>query len=136
MARQTMPAVDNGRLDTQALLQVLTSVKKGDFSARLPAGWTGIDGKIADTLNEIIDPMADSTTEMERVSRVVGKEGRLTQRAAVPAAGGGWRSRVNAVNHLIEDLVRPTSEMARVIGAVAKGDLTQKPCLIPSGQPP
>ncbi|HEY6366130.1 MAG TPA: HAMP domain-containing protein, partial [Candidatus Binatia bacterium] len=130
-----MSAIDNGGLDTQALLRVLTSVKKGDFSTRLPAGWTGIDGKIADTLNEIIDLMADTTTEMERVSRVVGKEGRLTQRATAPAAGGAWRSRVNAVNHLIEDLVRPTSEMARVIGAVAKGDLTQTVALEAEGQP-
>ena len=72
---------------------------------------------------------------MDRVSRVVGKEGRLTQRATPPAAGGAWRSRVNAVNHLIEDLVRPTAEMARVIGGVAKGDLTQTVALEAEGQP-
>jgi len=125
----------NGGVDTEVLLQVLTSVRKGDFSVRLPTGWTGIDGKIADTLNDIIDLLADSATEMERVSRVVGKEGRLTQRATLPAAGGAWRSRVNAVNHLIEDLVRPTTEMARVIGGVAKGDLTQTVALEAEGQP-
>jgi hypothetical protein len=114
-------------VDTHVLLQVLASVKRGDFSVRLPTGWTGIDGKIADTLNDIIDLLAESAKEMERVSRVVGKEGRLSQRAVLPAAGGAWRSRVNAVNHLIEDLVRPTkTEMARVIGGVAKGDLNQR----------
>jgi CheY-like chemotaxis protein/HAMP domain-containing protein/signal transduction histidine kinase len=135
MARQTMSTVDNASLDAQAFLQVLTSVKKGDFSVRLPAGWTGIDGKIADTLNDIIDMMSDNAKEMERVSRVIGKEGRLSQRATLPAAGGAWRSRIHALNHLIEDLVRPTSEMARVIGAVAKGDLTQTVALEAEDQP-
>ena len=79
--------------------------------------------------------MSDSTKEMERVSRVVGKEGRLSQRAVLPGAAGSWRSRVNAVNQLIDDLVRPTTEMARVIGAVAKGDLTQTVALDAEGQP-
>src|SRR6266850_4420742 len=135
MARQMVSMTGNDGVDTQVLLQVLISVKKGDFSARLPTGWTGIGGKVADTLNDIIDLMADNAKEMERVSRVVGKEGRLTQRAVVPAAGGAWRSRINAVNHLIEDLVRPTTEMARVIGGVAKGDLTQTVALEAEGQP-
>jgi len=79
--------------------------------------------------------MAENAEEMERVSRVVGKEGRLSQRAAVPSATGAWRSRIDAVNHLIEDLVRPTSEMARVIGAVAKRDLTQTVALEAESQP-
>jgi HAMP domain-containing protein len=135
MARKTTSEVDEQRLDARALLQVLTAVKKGDFSVRLPSGWTGVDGKIADTLNDIIDLLAESTTEMERVSRVVGKEGRLSQRAVLPNAGGAWKNRINAVNHLIEDLVRPTTEMARVIGAVAKGDLSQTVALEAEGQP-
>src|SRR5499426_4403265 len=135
MARQMVSTTGNGGVDAEVLLQVLTSVKKGDFLVQLPAGWTGIDGKIADTLNDIIDLLADSAKEMERVSRVVGKEGRLSQRAVLPSAGGAWRSRVNAVNHLIEDLVRPTTEMARVIGGVAKGDLTQTVGLEAEGQP-
>src|SRR5215510_8834048 len=135
MARQMVPTTSKGGVDAEVLLQVLTSVKKGDFLVQLPAGWTGIDGKIADTLNDIIDLLADSAKEMERVSRVVGKEGRLSQRAVLPSAGGAWRSRVNAVNHLIEDLVRPTTEMARVIGGVAKGDLTQTVGLEAEGQP-
>jgi HAMP domain-containing protein/signal transduction histidine kinase/DNA-binding response OmpR family regulator len=135
MAKKMVARDETDLLDSKLLLQVLTSVKKGDFSARLPGSWTGMDGKIADTLNDIIEMMSDSTKEMERVSRVVGKEGRLSQRATLPAAAGSWRSRVNAVNHLIDDLVRPTTEMARVIGAVAKGDLTQTVALDAEGQP-
>src|ERR671923_1390118 len=135
MAKDAASGADPDRLDTKALLQVLTAAKKGDFSARLPSGWTGLNGKIADTLNDILEMMADGAKEMERVSRVVGKEGKLSQRATSPAAGGAWRSRVIAVNRLIEDLARPTIEMARVIGAVAKGDLTQTVALEAQGQP-
>jgi hypothetical protein len=49
---------NENRLDSRKLLQVLTAVKRGDFSARLPDDWTGIDGKIADTVNDIIELMA------------------------------------------------------------------------------
>src|SRR5919109_273284 len=136
MAKSTARVAEVGdNLDTKALLAALTAVKKGDFSVRLPGNWTGVNGKIADTLNDIIGMMSDSAREMERVSRVVGKEGKLSERAALPSAAGAWRSRINAVNRLIEDLARPTIEMARVIGAVAKGDLSQTVALEAQGQP-
>lgn len=86
-------AVDGDKLNSKQLLTVLTSIKKGDFSTRLPFGWTGIDGKVADTLNDIIEMMAESTKQFERVNRVVGKEGRISRRAALPAAGGRGRFR-------------------------------------------
>ena len=69
------------------------------------------------------------------MSRVVGREGRLTQRAAVPNVAGGWATIISSVNTLIDDLVRPTTEMARVIGAVAKGDLSQTMALEVDGHP-
>ena len=135
MAMNMASTFNENRLDSRNLLQVLTAVKRGDFSARLPDHWTGIDDKIADTVNDIIELMGDSTAEIERVSRAVGKEGKLSQRAAVPTAKGAWKSRVTAINNLIDDLVRPTAEMARVIGAVSKGDLTQTvswaPAMVP-----
>ena len=135
MPTQKASSADADRLDTDRLLQVLVSVKKGDFSVRLPAGWIGLNGKIADTLNDIIEMIADSAKEFERVSRVVGEEGKLSQRAALPSGGGAWKRRINAINDLIENLVRPTTEMARVIGAVAKGNLTQTVDLEAEGQP-
>jgi HAMP domain-containing protein/CheY-like chemotaxis protein/signal transduction histidine kinase len=122
-------------LDAKLLLGVLTALKKGDFSARMPSDLTGLAGKIADTLNEIIEineQMAEGITE---VSRVVGRDGRLTQRASVPTVSGGWATIVKSVNTLIDDLVRPTTEMARVIGAVAKGDLSQTMALDVDGKP-
>src|SRR5437667_239669 len=68
-------------------------------------------------------------SELGRLSRVVGKEGKLSQRLSFGDAGGFWRDSVESVNSLIEDLVHPTSETARVLGAVAQGDLSQSMAL-------
>jgi HAMP domain-containing protein/CheY-like chemotaxis protein/signal transduction histidine kinase len=122
-------------IDTKLLLKTLMAFKKGDFSARLPTEWTGEAGKIADTLNDIIELNEKTTRELERVSRLVGREGKITQRATVPAASGSWVNLVDSVNVLIDDMARPTSEMARVIGAVANGDLSQRMALDVEGRP-
>src|SRR6202043_4159642 len=95
------------------------------FSARLPEDWTGIAGKIADTFNAVINTNQRMAQELERIGRVVGKEGRITQRASLGDVSNSWAHAIGSVNGLIGDLVHPTSEMARVIGAVAKGDLSQ-----------
>src|SRR2546425_888049 len=115
----------NGHLDTKLLLSTLVAVKNGDFSVRLPVEWTGINGKIADAFNDIIEVNAKMAKELERVSKVVGKEGRLTQRASLGSGSGAWTGMIESVNSLVSDLAQPTNEMARVIGAVARGDLSQ-----------
>jgi hypothetical protein len=72
-------------------LTTLTAVRRGGFSARLPADWTGVAGKIADTLNEIIDTNARLAQELGRVAQVVGREGKVAQLSAVTwrrVAGG------------------------------------------------
>jgi HAMP domain-containing protein/CheY-like chemotaxis protein/signal transduction histidine kinase len=123
------------QLDVKLLLATLMALKKGDFTARMPSDWTGISGKIADTLNDIIETNNKMVEAVTEVSRVVGREGHLTQRASVPGVVGGWGTMINSVNTLIDDLVRPTTEMARVIGAVAKGDLSQTMALEVDGRP-
>jgi HAMP domain-containing protein/CheY-like chemotaxis protein/signal transduction histidine kinase len=122
-------------LDLEQLLSVLRAVRKGDFTARMPASLTGLSGKIADTLNEIAELNQQMAQEFERMGRAVGKEGRITQRATLAGAGGSWAASVSSVNTLIGDLVQPTSEVARVIGAVAKGDLSQTMALEIEGRP-
>jgi len=112
-------------LDPKLLLSILTSVKKGVFSARMPADQIGIAGKIYDAFNDIIEQNEQLTTELGRISEVVGKEGKIAQRATLAHAEGGWRSCISSVNTLITDLAQPTTEIARVIGAVAEGDLSQ-----------
>ncbi len=117
------------------LLVALLRFKEGDFSARLASDFTGIDGKIADVFNEILGVSARRSVEIARVCRVVGKEGKLKQRMNVPGAVGGWADEVVSLNTLIDDLVWPTTEVTRAIGAVAKGDLTQAMALEVDGRP-
>ena len=92
-------------------------------------------GKIADTLNDVIEQNERMARELERLSRVVGKEGKIAQRANPGGFDGSWGTAIESVNSLIDDLVQPTSEMARVIGAVAKGDLSQTMSLELDGRP-
>src|ERR1700687_3543843 len=120
-------------VDTTELLNALVAVKSGDFSVRLPADRTGVGGKIYDALNEIFGQNEQMDEEFARISNAVGKEGKITQRAG-SIAKGGYAACVESVNSLITDLVHPSTEVARVIGAVAKGDLTQKMALEVEGR--
>src|SRR5207247_1268622 len=91
-------------------------------------------GKRDKTLRDM-SALSDKTTkELERLSRAVGKEGKIMHRAAVPAAAGSWLRLVDSTNLLIDDMARPTSEMARVIGAVANGDLSERMALEVEGR--
>src|SRR5947209_16838478 len=112
-------------LDMTTLLNALIALKKGNFSVRLPVEWVGVAGKVADTFNEVIELNERMARELERLSRVVGKEGKISQRATLGDVSGSWETSIGFVNDLISDLVHPTSETARVIGAVAQGDLSQ-----------
>ena len=113
-------------IDAAVLLGVLAQVKGGDFSARMPLEWTGVAGKVADGLNDVIIANQALGAELARVSQVVGKEGKLSQRVVPGSASQSWGGSIQSVNNLIDDLVRPTIEMQRVIGAVADGDLSKK----------
>src|SRR5436190_13821354 len=112
-------------LEQRRLLEVLNAVRNGDFSVRMPIDRTGLAGKIADAVNDIIELNDGLAKELERVAAAVGKEGRMGRRAMFRNGGGAWTGSIESVNSLISDLVQPTAEMARVIGAVAKGDLSQ-----------
>ena len=132
---QNRPQTNGNDFDTGQLLSALMAFKRGDFSARLPENWTGVPGKIADTFNEVIEANERMTRELERIGRVVGKEGRIAQRASIGEVTNSWADAIGSINNLIGDLVQPTSEMARVIGAVAKGDLSQTMATEIEGRP-
>ena len=121
--------------ETSVLLKTLVAFKNGNFSVRMPVDETGVSGKIADTLNDILELNQRMVREYERISRAVGKEGKITQRASIGSARGAWADCVESVNSLIGDLVQPSTEVARVIGAVAKGDLSQTMSLEVDGRP-
>ncbi|SDM45674.1 HAMP domain-containing protein [Polaromonas sp. JS666] len=119
---------------TKVVLTALTDLKKGDARASLPQDWTGVPGKVADAFNDVVSENVRMARELERLSRVVGKQGRLKERAFVPDASGFWRDSAESINSLIADLVHPTSEVARVIGAVAQGDLSKSMALEAEGK--
>src|ERR1700680_2457693 len=110
-------------IDTRAMLNVLTSVKRGDFTVRMPVV-NGTAGKVAAALNDIIESNQRLERELRRLGKQVGKEGHIN-RPADGGPAGPWTSRLDSVNKMIDELMRPNSEIARVIRAVANGDLSQ-----------
>jgi HAMP domain-containing protein/signal transduction histidine kinase/CheY-like chemotaxis protein len=117
------------------LLQVLESFRRGDFSVRMPVNGRGTDARIARSLNDIIGLNERMAREFGRISNAVGKEGRINQRADMGRNGGGWAACVESINTLIGDVVQPSTEVARVVDAVAKGDLSQNMTLEVDGRP-
>ncbi len=132
MATRTATVTET-TIDERVLLAALTALKRGDFSARLPADWRGLSGRIADAFNEVVELNDSLAAELERVSRVVGKEGKTADRASLGRVSGAWAASVGSVNALITDMALPTAETARVIGAVAMGDLSQRVALGTNG---
>ena len=116
---------DTAEARSHQLLEAMMMFRDGDFSARLPRNWPGTDARIAEVFNQTIAQKERISKEVTRLSTTVGKEGRLKQRMTLPGAIGSWALEAESLNTLIDDLVRPTTEIARTIGAVAKGDLGQ-----------
>ena len=111
--------------DASVLLGALQAMRDGDFSVRLPGNWTGVEGKIADTFNDIAAANSRVAKELERVGQAVGQEGKTRQRMQCDRRSGAWGAMETSVNTLIDDLLWPTTEVTRSIAAVAKGDLSQ-----------
>ena len=95
--------------DFEVLLNVLSDVEAGDFTARMPVHWTGMGGEVADRLNGIITANQAFGTEFGHVSRVVGKEGKLSQRVSFRGTDQVWADCIESVNSVIEDLVVPAT---------------------------
>src|SRR3989454_1167359 len=121
--------------DLSLILGSLQTMRDGDFSVRLPGSWTGVAGKIADTFNDIVAANQQMAKELRRVGKVVGKEGRTRERTKFNESRGSWGEMEVSVNTLVEDLLRPTTEVTRAIGAVAQGNLTQTVRLDVDGRP-
>jgi HAMP domain-containing protein/signal transduction histidine kinase/DNA-binding response OmpR family regulator len=108
------------------LLKGLRDLEAGDFGVRLEPNGDALIAEIFDTFNEIAERNQRLCEEFRRVGKVVGREGRMDERATIGHVSRAWADTINAVNELIGDLVQPTTEVARVIQAVAEGDLSQK----------
>ncbi|MDR6221502.1 HAMP domain-containing protein, partial [Deinococcus soli (ex Cha et al. 2016)] len=118
-----------------SLLHALQAYRRGDFTVRLPSTWDGVGGRIADTFNDIVEESARIAQDAARVGRTVGKEGNVKQRIPLGTTTGSWAALIEDVNELVDDLVWPTTEMTRVVTAVAHGDLSQLMATEANGQP-
>jgi HAMP domain-containing protein/CheY-like chemotaxis protein/signal transduction histidine kinase len=123
-------------LDNLALiLASLQTMRDGDFSVRLPVAWVGLEGKIADIFNEIVAANEQMAAELNRVGQTVGKEGKTRERTRFQQSRGSWGKMEASINALVEDLLRPTTEVTRAIAAVAQGNLAQTVRLDVGGRP-
>ena len=109
---------ESSSADFAAILASLQTMRDGNFSMRLPGSWTGLAGKIADTFNEIVAANQQMAEELKRVGQVVGKEGRTRERTRFHESRGSWGEMEISINTLVEDLLRPTTEVTRAIAAV------------------
>src|SRR5437868_11241175 len=130
-------ARDNGGSDAALarLEHALQAAAAGDFSVRLPARRKDEVGRLEAAYNQLAARNAALEAELVRVGEIIGREGRMTERAHLKGAAGAWSTTIDSVNGLIDDLVRPTTEVARVIEAVAEGDLSQNMALEIQGRP-
>ncbi|MET9993689.1 HAMP domain-containing protein [Streptomyces mutabilis] len=116
-------------VDTAALnrlLAALVAMREGNFRKRLTVSGDGVMSEIAAVFNEVADRNLHLTGELARVRRVVGREGKLTERLETGACEGSWAAAIDNSNALVDDLVRPVSEVSRVLSAVADGDLSPR----------
>src|SRR3989475_11548813 len=124
--------LEEHRRERKDLLRTLLAVEKGDFTARAAQH---SPSPVVQSLNNIIAMNERVADEFERVGRVVGKEGKLLERACLKDARGSWGTSVTAINTLIGDLVQPTIEVGRVIGEVAMGNLSRTMPMEIEGRP-
>src|SRR5919205_3141860 len=137
--RSPRPAAADGvvevsKSDLQELVTALRAARDGEARVRLGAK-SGAMGDVAKAFNQLAERREGLTGELGRVAKVIGREGRMTERALPRGAKGTWAEAIACVNSLIDDLVRPTNEVARVLDAVAQGDLSQKMSLTIEGRP-
>src|SRR3981081_2784430 len=89
----------------------MRDMKEGDFNVRLPVSEDPLLAEIADEFNGIAKQNTRMCDEMVRVSKTIGRQGQMNDRASIGPVTGGWRSTVEAVNKLITDLHYPTNDI-------------------------
>ncbi|MFD6530830.1 HAMP domain-containing protein [Streptomyces sp. NPDC060184] len=126
MKKQRQGTVEVDAAALSRLLSALLAMRDGNFRRRLTVSGDGPLTEISAVFNEVADRNLHLTGELARVRRVVGREGKLTERLETGACEGSWAAAIDASNELVDDLARPVSEVGRVLSAVADGDLDQR----------
>jgi HAMP domain-containing protein/signal transduction histidine kinase/CheY-like chemotaxis protein len=105
-------------------LQILTNIKNGNLTLRLPVAGSDVEARLCEAINDIVSLNEVMMNEFTRASRIIGRQGKLNQRIELTGTKGMWNDGIQSLNTLIDNLVRPTLEIAHVISSVAKGDLS------------
>ncbi|HKO92813.1 MAG TPA: ATP-binding protein, partial [Polyangiaceae bacterium] len=112
----------------------MTAIAKGNLKQKLAVEARGEIAELGDTINDMIETLATFADQVTNVAREVGREGKLGGQARVPGAAGLWRDLTDNVNELAANLTNQVRGIARVVTAVAGGDLTHKLALEVSGE--
>ena len=110
----------------RGIVKIVTAVSKGDLTQKLTLEAKGEVADLADTINSMVDDLNRLASEVSRVAKVAGVEGKLTERATVGGVSGSWKELVDTLNGLIESIASPVLEVSRVVRAISEGDLTQR----------
>ena len=110
----------------RGIVAVVTAVSQGDLTRKLTLEAAGEVADLAATINRMVDDLNRLASEVSRVARVAGAEGKLTERATVTDVSGSWKELVDTLNALIESIALPVLEVSRVVRAISEGDFTQQ----------
>ncbi|MDB5650704.1 MAG: hybrid sensor histidine kinase/response regulator [Hyphomicrobiales bacterium] len=137
LPREALTLDEHGatQADLVALLRALEAARVGDFCIRLPNHQSGLAGKIADSFNEIVASNERMAQQLERVGKVVGRDGQTSTRVRFGNVNGSWGDMETSVNTLVDDLLWPLTSVTHTITSVAKGDLLQTVPLNVDGRP-
>src|SRR5205085_1317662 len=108
------------------IADVTTAVAKGDLSRKITVDVRGEILQLKETINTMVDQLNGFASEVTRVAREVGTEGKLGGQAQVPGAAGTWADLTDSVNAMAPNLPPQVRNIAEVTTAVAKGDLSRK----------
>jgi HAMP domain-containing protein len=105
---------------------VTTAVARGDLSRKITVDVRGEILELKDTINTMVDQLNSFASEVTRVAREVGTEGKLGGQAAVPGVAGTWKDLTDSVNFMASNLTAQVRNIADVATAIASGDLSKK----------
>ena len=108
------------------IAEVTTAVARGDLSKKITVDVKGEILELKSTINTMVDQLNGFASEVSRLAREVGTEGKLGGRARVPGVAGTWKDLTDNVNAMAENLTNQVRGIAQVVSAVAKGDLKRK----------
>src|SRR5207244_7639966 len=108
------------------IAEVTTAVANGDLSKKITVDVKGEILQLKNTINAMVDQLNSFASEVTRVAREVGTEGKLGGQAQVQGVGGVWKDLTDSVNYMAGNLTAQVRNIAEVTTAVARGDLSKK----------